>query len=136
MQEIDLDVTDAELVQISKDGMLALTLEEMKIIQAHAADSSVQQSRRQAGLGPRLTDCELEALAQTWSEHCKHKIFAARIDYEDTVSGERQEINSLFKSYIVRATREIRERAGQDDICLSVFKDNAGVITFTSYNFV
>lgn len=131
VQEIDLDVSDAELMQISKAGMLALTLEEMKIIQAHAADPVVQARRHAAGLGARLTDCELEALAQTWSEHCKHKIFAARIDYEDTTSGEKLEINSLFKSYIVRATRELRERAGEDDICLSVFKDNAGVIRFT-----
>jgi len=131
VQEIDLDVSDAELMQISKDGMLALTLEEMKIIQTHAADPAVQEARHKAGLGHRLTDCELEALAQTWSEHCKHKIFAARIDYEDTVTGQRQEINSLFKSYIVRATKELRERAGKDDICLSVFKDNAGVIRFT-----
>jgi phosphoribosylformylglycinamidine synthase len=131
VQEIDLDVADAELVRISKDGMLALTLEEMKIIQAFARDPEVIAGRRKAGLGARLTDCELEALAQTWSEHCKHKIFAARIDYEDTTTGERLEINSLFKSYIVRATRELRERAGKDDICLSVFKDNAGVIRFT-----
>ncbi|MCM2265281.1 MAG: AIR synthase-related protein [Desulfuromonadales bacterium] len=131
VQEIDLDVSDAELMQISRAGMLALTLEEMKIIQSHAADPQVQAARRVAGLGAKLTDCELEALAQTWSEHCKHKIFAARIDYEDTITGEKLEINSLFKSYIVRATRELRERAGKNDICLSVFKDNAGVIRFT-----
>jgi phosphoribosylformylglycinamidine synthase len=131
VQVIDLDVSDIELMQISKAGMLALTLEEMKIIQAHAADPVVQAARHQVGLGAKLTDCELEALAQTWSEHCKHKIFAARIDYEDTTTGERQEINSLFKSFIVRATRELRERAGANDICLSVFKDNAGVIRFT-----
>jgi phosphoribosylformylglycinamidine synthase len=116
---------------ISRAGMLALTLEEMQIIKAHAADPEVVAARRVAGLGAKLTDCELEALAQTWSEHCKHKIFAARIDYEDTTTGERREINSLFKSYIVRATRELRERAGERDICLSVFKDNAGVIRFT-----
>ncbi len=131
VQEIDLDVSDEELLQISKAGMLALTLEEMKVIQGHAADPVVQAERRKAGLGTKLTDCELEALAQTWSEHCKHKIFAARIDYEDTVTGENSEINSLFKSYIVRATKELRERAGEKDICLSVFKDNAGVIRFT-----
>ena len=131
VREIDLDVSDAELVEISKAGMLALTLEEMKIIQAFAGDPAVRAARRSVGLGAKLTDCELEALAQTWSEHCKHKIFAARIDYEDTTTGERQEINSLFKSYIVRATRELRERAGNNDICLSVFKDNAGVIRFT-----
>ncbi|MDT8441811.1 MAG: AIR synthase-related protein [Desulfuromonadales bacterium] len=131
VQEIDLDVSDDELLRISRDGMLALSLEEMKVLQAFAADPQVRESRRQVGLGQRLTDCELEALAQTWSEHCKHKIFAARIDYEDTVTGDRQTIDSLFKSCIVRATREIRQRAGKDDICLSVFKDNAGVIRFT-----
>jgi phosphoribosylformylglycinamidine synthase len=131
VREIDLDVSDAELMQISREGMLALTLEEMKVIQSFAADPQVVAARREAGLGAKLTDCELEALAQTWSEHCKHKIFAARIDYEDTTTGERREINSLFRSFIVRATREIRERAGRDDICLSVFKDNAGVIRFT-----
>jgi len=26
---------------------------------------------------------ELECLAQTWSEHCKHKIFNSKIDYSD-----------------------------------------------------
>jgi len=131
VRTIDLNVPDAELMQISKDGMLALTLEEMKIIQAFAADPKTVAVRQQVGLDPQLTDCELEALAQTWSEHCKHKIFAAAIDYEDATTGEKLPINSLFKSFIVRATREIRERAGKDDICLSVFKDNAGVIRFT-----
>lgn len=131
VRDIDLNVSDEELLAISKAGMLALTLEEMKIIQAFAADPRTVADRRSLGLGAALTDCELEALAQTWSEHCKHKIFAARIDYTDTTTGERQEINSLFKSYIVRATRELRERAGEQDICLSVFKDNAGVIRFT-----
>ena len=129
--EIDLDVTDDELIQISKDGMLALTLAEMKIIQGYVADPQVLARRREVGLGAKLTDCELEALAQTWSEHCKHKIFAAQIDYEDTTTGEKQTIDSLFKSYIMRATSDIRERAGENDICLSVFKDNAGVIRFT-----
>jgi len=131
VREIDLDVADDALLQISRDGMLALTLEEMKIIQGFVADPQVQASRKKVGLGARLTDCELEALAQTWSEHCKHKIFSAMIDYEDTTSGKKQTINSLFKSYIMRATADIRERAGDNDICLSVFKDNAGVIKFT-----
>jgi phosphoribosylformylglycinamidine synthase len=129
VREIDLEVSDAELLAISKEGMLALNLEEMKTIQAHAADPQVRQARARAGLGGKLTDAELEALAQTWSEHCKHKIFAARIEYEDGQGG-RQTINSLFKSYIVRATQEVRASQGAGDICLSVFKDNAGVIRF------
>ncbi|HEY7746850.1 MAG TPA: phosphoribosylformylglycinamidine synthase subunit PurS [Desulfuromonadales bacterium] len=129
VREIDLEVSDAELLAISKEGMLALNLEEMKTIQAHAADPQVRQARARVGLGGKLTDAELEALAQTWSEHCKHKIFAARIEYEDGQGG-RQTINSLFKSYIVRATQEVRASQGAGDICLSVFKDNAGVIRF------
>jgi phosphoribosylformylglycinamidine synthase len=129
VREIDLNVSDAELLAISKEGMLALNLEEMKTIQAYAADPQMQQERARIGLSGKLTDAELEALAQTWSEHCKHKIFAARIEYEDG-QGNRQSINSLFKSYIVRATQDVRTRQGAKDICLSVFKDNAGVIRF------
>ncbi|MHB1397348.1 MAG: phosphoribosylformylglycinamidine synthase subunit PurS [Trichloromonadaceae bacterium] len=127
--EIDLNVSDAELLQISRDGMLALNLEEMKCLQARAADPAFLASRVALGLGPCLTDVELEALAQTWSEHCKHKIFAARIDYEDE-QGQKETIDSLFKTYIVGATRDIRAHLGAKDYCLSVFKDNAGVIRF------
>lgn len=65
-------------------------------------------------------------LAQTWSEHCKHKIFNAIIDYEE--NGAKLQINSLFKSYVQKATEDIRKRLGDRDYCLSVFKDNAGVI--------
>ncbi len=131
VREVDLEVSDAELLRISREGMLALNLEEMKTIQAYARDPEVRKARKGAGLGEKLTDAELEALAQTWSEHCKHKIFAARIDYENAETGERQTINSLFKSFIVGATRDVRAAKGKQDICLSVFKDNAGVIRFT-----
>ena len=129
VREIDLDVADETLMQISRDGMLALNLDEMKTIQAHAAAPAFAQTRAAVGLGAKLTDVELEALAQTWSEHCKHKIFSARIDYEDE-QGRTESINSLFKTYIVGATRDIRAAKGEKDFCLSVFKDNAGVIAF------
>jgi phosphoribosylformylglycinamidine synthase len=130
---MDLEVPDEELVRISKDGVLALTLEEMRIIQSHYRDPQVVAERAKQGLGPRPTDVELECLAQTWSEHCKHKIFAGTVHYEDE-QGNRQEIRSLFKSYIQRVTREVRERLGDKDFCLSVFKDNAGVMTFDDNN--
>jgi phosphoribosylformylglycinamidine synthase len=48
------------------------------------------------------TDVEMETLAQTWSEHCKHKIFNALIAYEE--DGKRLNIDSLFKTYIVGST--------------------------------
>ena len=127
--EIDLEVSDDELIRISKDGILALTLDEMKIIQGHYRDSKVLLERKKMGLGAKPTDVELECLAQTWSEHCKHKIFAGTVRYEDE-KGNKREINSLFKSFIQRTTKDVREKMGDKDFCLSVFKDNAGVIKF------
>jgi phosphoribosylformylglycinamidine synthase len=129
VKEIDLEVSDEELMQISRDGVLALTLEEMRIIQAHYRDQQVLQERTQVGLGAKPTDVELECLAQTWSEHCKHKIFAGTVHYEDE-NGRKQEIKSLFKSFIQRTTKDVRAKMGDKDFCLSVFKDNAGVIRF------
>lgn len=129
VQEIDLNVSDEELMRISKEGVLALTLEEMKIIQAHFRDPKVLNERAKFGLSAKPTDVELEALAQTWSEHCKHKIFSGTVQYEDE-KGNKQEIRSLFKSFIQKTTKDVREKLGNDDFCLSVFKDNAGVIRF------
>jgi phosphoribosylformylglycinamidine synthase len=131
VKEIDLEVSNEELLRISRDGVLALTLEEMKIIQAHFRDQDVIESRNRIGLGPKPTDVELEALAQTWSEHCKHKIFAGTVQYEDE-NGNKQEIRSLFKSFIQKTTKDVRENLGDRDFCLSVFKDNAGVIRFNN----
>lgn len=68
----------------------------------------------------------MEVLAQTWSEHCKHKIFASRIHYENKETGQREEVNNLYKTCIRDATAAIRKRLGDDDYCKSVFKDNAG----------
>lgn len=129
VNEIDLNVSDDELMRISKDGVLALTLDEMQIIRNHYRDPQVLEERSKIGLGAKPTDVELECLAQTWSEHCKHKIFAGTVQYEDE-HGNRQEIKSLFKSFIQRTTKDVREKMGDKDFCLSVFKDNAGVIKF------
>lgn len=130
VRRIDLQVPDAKLQELSRAGMLALSLTEMQTIQRYTESPGVLEDRCQFGLDRQLTDVELEALAQTWSEHCKHKIFAARIDYEDD-QGRLRQIDSLFKSYIVAATAEVRRRLGDADYCLSVFKDNAGVIALT-----
>ena len=129
VNDINLEVSDDELVRISREGVLALTLEEMRIIQAHYRDPAVREERARLGLGPCPTDVELECLAQTWSEHCKHKIFSGTVLYEDE-QGNRQEIKSLFKSYIQQTTKDVRAKLGDRDFCLSVFKDNAGVIRF------
>jgi phosphoribosylformylglycinamidine synthase subunit PurSL len=129
--EIDLEVADEELIRISREGVLALTLDEMKIIRDYFARPEVQAGRREMGLSARVTDVELEMLAQTWSEHCKHKIFSGDIHYEKVPEGSKAVIRSLYASYIKRSTNEIRARMGEGDWCLSVFKDNAGVVRWS-----
>jgi len=65
------------------------------------------------------TDVELETIAQTWSEHCRHKTFLGRIVFEGRV------IDNLLRNTIMKATRTIDHPQ-----CLSVFHDNSGVIDF------
>lgn len=124
-----IGATDEELIKIGKEGIqdpdglpaqagtrrgpLALDLASMKVIQKYF--KSIKRDP---------TDIELESLAQTWSEHCKHTIFANSID--DIKDG-------LYKTYIKGATNKIRKakaKRGQQDFCLSVFSDNAGGIVF------
>ncbi|MCL5808576.1 MAG: AIR synthase-related protein [Deltaproteobacteria bacterium] len=130
-EEIDLDCPDEALVRISQERVLALTLEEMRILRDYLKNDAVLARRKEVGRGSRMTDAELECLAQTWSEHCKHKIFNARIVYDDG-EGNISEIDSLFSTCIKRSTREIRARMGANDWCLSVFSDNAGIIRFNA----
>ncbi len=124
-------LSDTDLMDISRTGVLALSLEEMQAIRAYYEQPQVAAARVALGLPDQPTDVELEALAQTWSEHCKHKIFNARISYENQAAGTSQIINSLYKTCIQETTAQLRRRMGPDDFCLSVFKDNAGVIRFS-----
>ena len=118
-------LSDSELTATSQSRLLALTLEEMQAIRAYYADPAVTADRKRAGLAAAATDVELELLAQTWSEHCKHKIFAARITYTDE-TGATETIDSLFKSYIKATTLQ----TGDASFVKSVFDDNAGVVQF------
>ncbi len=118
--DVDLNVPDSELEKIGKDGIknadgtrrgpLGMSPLYMKAIQDYF---------KSEGRAPK--DIELETIAQTWSEHCKHTIFASPID-------EVKE--GLYRHYIKRATKEIREKRGERDFCISVFSDNAGGIIF------
>ena len=126
---VDLAVFNPkDLIKISQEKLLALNLEEMQAIQAYYQNPAVIKARKKVGLNETTTDVELECLAQTWSEHCKHKIFNSKIDYTD---GRNQlKIDSLFKKYIKGSTAKIRKAKGKKDFCLSVFVDNAGIIKF------
>ncbi len=110
-------VSDEQLKSISSENQLSLSLVEMKTIEAHFES-----------LGRDPADIELETIAQTWSEHCSHKTLAGRIEYSD---GETTiEFDNMLKETIFAATMQIREDLGDDDWCVSVFKDNAGIVDF------
>ncbi|MCE9546501.1 MAG: phosphoribosylformylglycinamidine synthase subunit PurS, partial [Planctomycetia bacterium] len=53
------ELSDADLVRLSREGQLYLQPAEMQAIRAYYRE-----------LGREPTDAELESLAQTWSEHC------------------------------------------------------------------
>src|SRR3989344_3910368 len=102
---------------MSRKMLLSLDKNEMR---------AVQKYYRRLGREPE--QIELETIAQTWSEHCKHKTFNAQINY--TENGENKKINSLFKTYIKAATEKSKKTW-----LVSVFSDNAGIIKFNSkYN--
>jgi phosphoribosylformylglycinamidine synthase II len=118
---------DAELQRISREGLLALSLTEMRAIRDYFER-----------LGRDPTDAELECLAQTWSEHCKHKIFAAPIEYTGPDGATRTIERGLFRTYIRGATEAVaaaRAAEGRDEagapFLVSVFHDNAGVVRFS-----
>jgi phosphoribosylformylglycinamidine (FGAM) synthase PurS component len=108
---------DDALMRLSREGQLYLQLAEMQ---------TIQRQFRELGRDP--TDVELETIAQTWSEHCSHKTLAGRIAYRDE-NGERQ-FDNMLKETIFAATQKIRAQLGNDDWCVSVFEDNAGVVRF------
>ncbi len=116
---------DAALAALSKSRLLALSADEMRAIRSHFSDEQTLATRVDAGLPREITDVELEMIAQTWSEHCKHKIFNATIDY--TENGKTEKITSVFKTYIKSATERVAKERG---FLRSVFHDNAGVVQF------
>lgn len=111
-----IGVDDPALMKISRDGQLYLNLNEMKAIQKHY---------KKEGRNP--TDCELETIAQTWSEHCRHKTFRGNIRLKHVEGGKTKTrlIKNLLKSTIIKATETLNK-----SWCVSVFHDNAGVIKF------
>jgi phosphoribosylformylglycinamidine synthase subunit PurSL len=121
--------SEGDLLKESHKRLWALNSEEMKAIQTYFDRADVKEKRAEVGLS-NPTDVEMEVLAQTWSEHCKHKIFNAKIQYEDLSQGSHKEkipstIDSLFKQTISAPTAKM-DRSW----LLSVFSDNAGISVF------
>jgi phosphoribosylformylglycinamidine synthase II len=102
-----------ELGALSTEMKLSLSVEDMLAVQVHYNT-----------LGRDPTDVELEVIAQTWSEHCKHRIFSAEIAHE--LDGQPETIDGIFKTYIKAVTDQIMEQ--KPGFVLSCFHDNAGFI--------
>jgi phosphoribosylformylglycinamidine synthase II len=100
--------TNEQLLEISRELGIGLNLQEMNVVKGYF---------RKKGRNP--TDVELQTVGQTWSEHCFHKTF------KDRIKMNGKTIDSLFKTYIAKATKEI-----DPHWCFSVFEDNAGIIDF------
>jgi phosphoribosylformylglycinamidine synthase len=108
-----LSADNGRLEEISTLGQLSLNLQEMQSIQKYYKS-----------LDREPTDIELETIAQTWSEHCIHKTLKGIIDFD----GIR--IDNLLRNTIMMVTEELKK-----PWCVSVFKDNAGIIHFDdTYN--
>ncbi|MCE9622840.1 MAG: phosphoribosylformylglycinamidine synthase subunit PurL [Actinomycetia bacterium] len=105
LRELDGD----GLLALSRDRRAALDLAEMSAIQGY-----FQSEDRDP------TDVEFEMLAQTWSEHCVHKTFRAKIEADGQAP-----IDGLLKTYLVAATNAIAAPWVR-----SAFVDNAGIIDF------
>ena len=106
------DLDDEGLLRLSKEKDLFLNVIEMKTIQNYYR-----------GLDREPTDIELEAIAQTWSEHCVHKTLKSEIDMD--CDGKQIHFDNMLKETVFKATQELNK-----PWCISVFADNAGVIEF------
>ena len=110
------DLSDDELLRLSKDRVLSLDLTEMRTIQAHFV-----------GEGRPPTDAELETLAQTWSEHCVHKTFRAKIDLTHTAADGT--VTQSHHDGLLPALREVTEELNPPWL-RSAFVDDAGIVAF------
>jgi phosphoribosylformylglycinamidine synthase len=112
------ELDEQQLKKLSREGHLFLSLTEMLAIQAYFRGQQREPS-----------DIELETIAQTWSEHCVHKTLKSAVEVCDESGKVLRRYGNLIKETIFRSTQELIEQR-KEPFCLSVFKDNAGVVVF------
>lgn len=140
------ELDDDALTRMSREAHLFLSLAEMQAVRDYYR-----------GVDRDPTDIELETLAQTWSEHCVHKTLKSTIRYSESHQSSKpsdQEgqskptinwngrpghiinedgsvtIHNLLKSTIAAATEALMAHPPHNEWCISVFKDNAGIVKF------
>lgn len=117
--------SDEEIMKMNQQNCWALSADEIHHIKNHFED-----------IGRNPTDVEMEIIAQSWSEHCKHKIFSSEITYRESKNlpaGVKRlgdlNVPGIFKSYIKSATKRVQEERNLPWL-ISVFHDNAGIVRF------
>jgi phosphoribosylformylglycinamidine synthase II len=111
------ELDDGSLEKLSRDRCLALSVAELHAIRDQFAR-----------LGRPPVEIELETIAQTWSEHCCHKTLTSPVDHDGPTG--RIHYHNLLKETVFAATQEVRRALGSRDWCVSVFRDNSGVVRF------
>jgi phosphoribosylformylglycinamidine synthase subunit PurSL len=106
-------LSQEQLDTLSNDLRLVLDSEEMKQVQEYFTHDEQREP----------TDCELQAIAARWSDHCCHKTMNAVPEVE--IDGEIVKEDPLFKQLKDAANEFI-----DDKEVLSAFVDNSGVIIF------
>ena len=133
VETIDLNIDNSELEELSRKNLWALSLEELKVIKDYYQEQNTISLRQGIGLPKEPTDIEMEVLAQTWSEHCKHKIFSANINYREDdkvkIKLGNNKVDGIFKNFIRQGTIDVKEKF-EIDWLVSVFTDNAGIVRF------
>jgi len=105
--------TSDERRRINADRALALDHEEMEVVAAWYNT-----------IGRDPSDAELETIAQTWSDHCSHKTFRARIVAHSADESQEIEVEPLL-AQLRRCTDEIGA-----SFVVSAFDGNAGIVRF------
>ncbi len=115
----------ANWLRVSEDRSLALNIEEMRAIYGRRQSPKFLTDRENVGLSAKTTDTELELYGSTWSEHCKHKIFNARVTYRE---GDEREVfeHGIFTEFIKEPTLAIQKQ--KLGLIKSVLWDNSGVV--------
>ncbi|MDA8005425.1 MAG: phosphoribosylformylglycinamidine synthase subunit PurQ [Alphaproteobacteria bacterium] len=121
VQRVNLNVSDSELAALGREGILDDETNERRGPLGLSPDDLRAVRDHFAAKNTRPTDAELETLAQTWSEHCRHRTFAAPLAEAE---------NGILRHFIRRATEDIiaRDRFGAAAFVVSAFHDNSGAV--------
>jgi phosphoribosylformylglycinamidine synthase II len=118
--------SDQQLQIVSDQRNLALNPNDIPTIRRYFLKEGVQAQRRRVNLADP-TDLELEYISQARSDHCNHNTFRGLFHYSEPLTGNTEDIDSLFKTCIEAPTLKLK---AEKDWVVSVLWDNAGIGRF------